>query len=61
MVLYYKKDGDIQKEGYTVITDDLKHDARAVAEFEKAAIEHVREGGIEIKTIHQWTDGCAAQ
>ena len=29
----------------TVNTDDLKHDASAVAVFEKAAIDHVRAKG----------------
>lgn len=59
IMLYYQKDGSLQKEGYTVITDDLKHDASAVATFEKAAVEHVRAKGVEIQTVHQWTDGCA--
>ena len=60
-MLYYLKDGLLQKEGYTVITDDLKHDASAVATFEKAAIDHVRAKGVDIQAIHQWTDGCASQ
>ena len=35
MMLYYKQDGELKKDGYIAITDDLKHDARAVASFEK--------------------------
>ena len=61
MMLYYKQNGELQKDGYIAITDDLKHDARAVATFEKEAICHVRDRGVDIKKIHQWTDGCAAQ
>ena len=61
MMLYYRKNGEVQKDGFTVLTDDLKHDAHAVAEFEKVAVIHVREQCIELKSIHQWTDGCPAQ
>lgn len=62
MMLHYIKDGYTAiKEGYTAITEDLKHDVHAVAQFECAAIQHVRDQGITVNTIHQWTDGCAAQ
>ena len=61
MMLYYMKHGELQKEGFTTITDDLKHDSFAVSEFEKVAVQHLRDNGTEVHTIHQWTDGCAAQ
>ena len=39
-----------------------KHDADAVLEFEKQALYIVsKDIRIQIKEIHQWTDGCAAQ
>ena len=61
MMLYYKQDGELKQDGYIAITDDLKHDAHAVASFEKEAISNVCSQGVDIKNIHQWTDGCAAQ
>lgn len=62
MMLYYKPDGgDLQKEGFVCITDDLKHDTHAVSRFETEAIAHVRSKGVEVNAIHEWTDGCASQ
>ena len=55
MMFYYKQDGELKKDGYIAITDDLKLDARAVASFEKEAISHVRSQGVDMKNIHQWT------
>jgi hypothetical protein len=44
------------------ISEDNKHDADAVLEFEKQALDIVsKDIRIQIKEIHQWTDGCAAQ
>jgi hypothetical protein len=41
---------------------DNKHDADAVLEFQKQALNIVsKDIRIQIKEIHQWTDGCAAQ
>lgn len=61
MMLYFKQNGELQKEGYVAVTDDLKHDTHAVAQFETSAIKHVRDKGVEVNKVHQWTDGCAAQ
>lgn len=58
---YYNINGELQKDGCIANTDDLKHDACAVAAFEKVVIDHVRDKGLDIKKIHQWTDGCAGQ
>ena len=44
---------------FLVITDDLKHDASAVAVFEKAAIDHVRAKGVD-NTFRQFINGLMA-
>jgi hypothetical protein len=52
MMLYYKKDEELHKDGFTIISDDLKHDSQAVSAFEKAAVQHLRESGVEVNTIY---------
>lgn len=52
MMLYYVKNGILQKEGFIPITDDLKHDANAEEAFEKAAVDHLRNKGIVVEVIH---------
>ena len=48
------------KHAIVGIIEDYKHDA--VLEFEKQALDIVsKDIHIQIKEIHQWTDGCAAQ
>ena len=50
------------KHAIVGISEDNKHDADAVLEFEKQALDIVsKDIHIQIKEIHQWTDGCAAQ
>jgi hypothetical protein len=68
MMIYYKiKEEEENKEtlvkhAIVGISEDNKHDADAVLEFEKQALDIVsKDIGIQIKEIHQWTDGCAAQ
>ena len=68
MMVYYKvkeEDGAreaLVKHAIIGISKDNKHDADAVLEFEKRAIDIVeRDSGMQVKEIHQWTDGCAAQ
>jgi len=66
---YYKKreylesDDDewdiLVKHAIISITEDSKHDANAVFEFENRALKILQEEvGPEIK-VHKWTDGCA--
>jgi hypothetical protein len=44
------------------ISEYNKHDADAVLEFEKQALDIVsKDIRIQIKEIHQWIDGCTAQ
>jgi hypothetical protein len=69
MMIYYKikEEGGENKEtlvkhAIVGISEDNKYDADAVLEFEKQALYIVsKDIGIQIKEIHQWTDGCAAQ
>ena len=44
------------------ITEDSKHDADALFEFENRALKILQEEvGLEREEVHEWTDGCAAQ
>ena len=44
------------------ITEDNKHDADAVFEFENRAMKILQEEvGLEIEEVHEWTDGCAGK
>ena len=69
MMIYYKikeEEGEnketLVKHAIVGISEDNKHDADAVLEFEKQALDIVsKDICIQIKEIHQWTDGCAAQ
>jgi hypothetical protein len=69
MMIYYKikeEEGEnketLVKHAIVGISEDNKHDADAVLEFEKQALDIVsKDIHIQIKEIHQWTDGCAAQ
>lgn len=67
MMIYYKIKEEENKEtlvkhAIVGISEDNKHDADAVLEFEKQALDIVsKDIHIQIKEIHQWTDGCAAQ
>lgn len=69
MMIYYKikeEEGEnketLVKHAIVGISEDNKHDADAVLEFEKQALDIVsKDIRIQIKEIHQWTDGCAAQ
>jgi DNA-binding GntR family transcriptional regulator len=66
MMIYYKIKEEnketLVKHAIVGISEDNKHDADAVLEFEKQALDIVsKDICIQIKEIHQWTDGCAAQ
>lgn len=62
-MMYYYKDADkkLVKHALIAISDDLRHDASAVKHFEQAAVDHLSEQGMQIKSLHIWSDGCAAQ
>ena len=50
------------KQAIIGISSDLTHDAHFVKEFEERALNLVTEQSTAaIKTIFEWTDGCAAQ
>ena len=66
MMAYYKvqeNDKNVQvKHAIIGVTDDPKKDAVGVKAFEDAAINIVQSGeGSPLKTIHEFTDGCASQ
>jgi hypothetical protein len=65
MMAYYKviEEGEEErtvKHAIIGISEDNKHDADAVVEFENKALEIVSKE-IDITEVHEWTDGCAAQ
>lgn len=66
MMAYYRVKKEEAEKEYTVkhaiigISEDNKHDADAVLEFENRALEVVSKE-IDVVEVHEWTDGCAAQ
>ena len=44
-----------------VTSDDLKHDSFAVKIFENKAFSTLLSEMPQLQTVHEWTDGCAAQ
>ena len=59
---WLKLEQTLVKHAIVGISEDNKHDADAVLEFEKQTLDIVsKDIHIQIKDIHQWTDGCAAQ
>jgi hypothetical protein len=57
---YRNKDGVLVTEEHVMITDDLKHDAYAVKEFERISIAELQKR-TEVKRIIQWCDNCPNQ
>ena len=51
----------IAEEAITVLSDDNKHDAYAVKEFENAIFQHLRARGLSFNKITFISDGCASQ
>ena len=43
------------------ITDDLKHDAFAVRAFELRAIQILRDSGVQVKHLFEWSDNCGIE
>lgn len=43
------------------VTNDLTHDAHAVAAFEKCALKHLADKGIKPTRLIEFTDNCSAQ
>ena len=64
-VVYYKclRNGceEIVKEDLIHITEDLSHDQDAVQAFLEASVEHLKQKGVEIKEIIQFSDHAASQ
>ena len=62
MMYYYKdKNNKVVKHAIIGISNDVKHDATLAKQFQTAAIDIIQENGVKITSIHEWTDGCAAQ
>ena len=64
-VVYYKclRNGceEIVKEDLIHMTEDLFHDQDAVQAFLEASVEHLKQKGVEIKEIIQFSDHTASQ
>ena len=64
-VVYYKclRNGceEIVKEGLIHITEDLSHDQDAVQTIFEASLEHLKQKGVEINEIIQFSDHAASQ
>ena len=64
-VVYYKclRNGceEIVKEDLIHIIEDLSHDQDAVQAFLEASVEHLKQKGVEIKEIIQFSDHAASQ
>ena len=59
---YYLDKGHLVKHSVIIISDDTKHDNHCVNEFRKQVINHIKASqNLEFNSIHEWTDGCAAQ
>ena len=43
------------------ISDDLKHDAYAIREFEIQAIKLLRKHGVQVDTFYEWCDNCSSE
>ena len=43
------------------ISDDLKHDAYAVREFEIHAIKLLRQHGVQVDSFYEWCDNCSSE
>ena len=61
MMIIYRSGELLVKHSIIGISDDHKHDASGVKEFQKAALLKLAEQGITITSVHEWTDGSAAQ
>ena len=67
VVCYYKhKCVDHQKEilarhEIVMISDDLRHDTYAVREFEKKALQVLKQDGVIVRAVIEFTDGSASQ
>lgn len=65
MLAYYYKHQDedkfLVKHSLIVISDDMTHDAFAVKVFEDEALKILASEIPDLKKVHEWTDGCAAQ
>ena len=64
-VVYYKclRNGceEIVKEDLIHVTEDLSHDQDAVQAFLEASVEHLKQKGVEINKIIQFSDHAASQ
>lgn len=62
-MLYYneKQDNDLVrvKHAFIGISEETKHDADLAFAFENQAFRIVKDRGIEVEEVHEWTDGCA--
>lgn len=63
IVCYYKCPccDSIFKDEFTVISSDMDHDAHAVHTFVEASLDHLREQGVQITRVIQFSDNCGYQ
>lgn len=58
--MYYKKEGELKKKGFVVISDNLTHDTVAVYTYQQLCIEYVK-NNFSVKKIHYFSDGAPQQ
>ena len=61
MAYYVTADDHLVKHAIIGISDVDQKDATGVFVFESAAISILKEHQKELHTLHEFTDGCAAQ
>lgn len=63
VVIYYKKDQQLQAKSFCIISDDLEHDVALVYQTQKTVLNFLKFEFPEIPLAYAeyFTDGCAAQ
>ena len=63
-IVYFRKDdnSDLEHISYTVISDELCHDKRAVVAFNKAILnDFLQKVPMQVSMVHYWSDGGGSQ
>ena len=55
------EDGELMRESFCFISDDLKHDAHAVHHFCSDVLTQLRRRGVEVQRMIHFSDGCPSQ
>lgn len=61
MVITMQEGGTVQRDSVCIISDDLKHDACAVAKYFETLLAHIGIMYPDIDSIIVWSDGCSSQ